>query len=111
LSVLSKLLKRLVNYSIVHLTACKLLPALQFAYRAHHSTETAVLKVLGDILRAIDSGDIALLTMLFSSYLDGRTQSVLCGPSSSTSGPVLCGVSQGLVFGPIPFLLYTADLL
>ena len=33
-------------------------------YRAHHSTETAVLKVLADILRAVDSGDLALLTLL-----------------------------------------------
>ena len=32
--------------------------------RAHHSTETAVLRVLSDILRAIDNGDLALLTLL-----------------------------------------------
>jgi len=38
----------------------------QSAYKAHHSTETAVLKVLGDILRAIDSGDLALLTIFFA---------------------------------------------
>jgi Reverse transcriptase (RNA-dependent DNA polymerase) len=47
-----------------YLTAFKLLPELQSAYRAHHSTETAVLKVLGDILRAVDSGDLAMLTLL-----------------------------------------------
>ena len=32
-----------------------LLPDLQSAYRAMHSTETAVLKVLADILLAVDS--------------------------------------------------------
>ena len=41
-----------------------MLPNLQSAYRAHHSTETAVLKVLSDILRAIDNGDLAMLTLL-----------------------------------------------
>ena len=39
------------------------MPKLQSAYRAHHSTETAVLKVLTDILRALDSGDLAMLTL------------------------------------------------
>jgi len=41
-----------------------LLPDCQSAYRAHHSTETAILKVMSDILSALDSGDLALLTLL-----------------------------------------------
>jgi len=41
-----------------------LLPGLQSAYRAHHSTETAVLKVLADILSALHSGDLAMLVLL-----------------------------------------------
>ena len=41
-----------------------LLPDLQSAYRANHSTETAVLKVLADILTALDSGGLAVLTLL-----------------------------------------------
>ena len=40
------------------------MPDLQSAYRANHSTETAILKVLGDILRAVNSGELALLTLL-----------------------------------------------
>jgi len=39
-------------------------PRLQSAYRANHSTETAVLKVLSDILLAIDSGDLSALVLL-----------------------------------------------
>ena len=65
LSVLSKTLERLVARQLLdYLNAADLLPDLQSAYRAHHSTETAVLKVLGDILRAVDSGDLAALALL-----------------------------------------------
>lgn len=65
LSVLSKLLERLVARQLLdYLKSSNLLPRLQSAYRTHHSTETAVLKVLADILRAVDSGDLALLTLL-----------------------------------------------
>jgi len=45
LSVLSKLLERLVSQQIVtYLKDNGLLPKLQWAFRAYHSTETAVLK-------------------------------------------------------------------
>jgi len=65
LSVLSKLLERLVARQLLdYLTASGLLPDLQSAYRAYHSTETAVLKVMSDILQAVDSGDLAVLTLL-----------------------------------------------
>jgi len=43
----------------------RLLPKFQSAYRANHSTETALLKVdIADILRAVDRGDMAVLTLL-----------------------------------------------
>ena len=65
LSVTSKLLERLVAKQLIeYLTSSGLLPALQSAYRAHHSTETAVLKVLADILKAIDTGNLAVLALL-----------------------------------------------
>ena len=65
LSVLSKLLERLVARQLLeYLTTEKLLPDKQSAYRAFHSTETAVVKVMADILRSLDNGDIALLTLL-----------------------------------------------
>jgi len=98
--------------------------------------------VLADILRALDTGDLLVLTRLhlsaafdtvdhatllrrlkvsyglrghvlgsFQSYLDGRTQYVRRGTASSTVTFLLRGVPQGSVFGPILFLLYTADLL
>jgi len=57
----------------------KLLPDLQSAYPAHQSTETAVLlKVLSDILVAIDKGDLAMLVMLdLSAAIDSVDQSII----------------------------------
>ena len=52
--------KQLLSY----LTTARLLPDLQSAYRAFYSTETAVLKVMSDILLAVDRGDLAVLTLL-----------------------------------------------
>jgi len=65
LSVLSKLLERLVARQLLdYLSTSKLLPDLQSAYRAHHSTDTAVVKVLTDILKALDVGDLTMLMLL-----------------------------------------------
>jgi len=47
-----------------YLYAADLMPDLQSAYRAHPSTETAVLKVMADIFRAVDGGDLAALVLL-----------------------------------------------
>jgi len=40
------------------------MPDLQSAYRANHSTETAVLRVLSDILDALNRSDFTVLTLL-----------------------------------------------
>ena len=64
-AVLSKLLERLVAKQLLnHLTVSNLLLDLQSACRAYHSTETVVLKVMLDILRTVDGGDLVLLTLL-----------------------------------------------
>ena len=41
-----------------------MLPSVQSGFRPGHSTETAVLKVLSDILAAVDHKDIAALVLL-----------------------------------------------
>jgi len=65
LSEVSKLLERIVFRQLYsYLSAADLLPRLQSAYRAHHSTETAVLKVLTDILYAVNDGDLSVLALL-----------------------------------------------
>ena len=112
----------------------------QSAYRAGHSTETAQLKVMNDNLRALDDGNISVLTLLdlstafhtinhnillatlenlcvsdtalswFECYLSGRTQTVTIGNNSSNPDFLCFGVPQGSVFGPVLFILYTKPL-
>ena len=65
LSVTSKLLERLVAKQLIkYLKDNDLMPDLQSAYRANHSTETAILKVVADILLALDTGDLAALVLI-----------------------------------------------
>ena len=46
----------------------------------------------------------------FSSYLSCRSQQVLVGYALSAETPLLCGVPQGSVLGPLFFPLYTRQL-
>ena len=73
------MLERLVAKQLLsHLDEFKLLPDQQSAYRAHHSTETAVLNVLSDILTAVDNGDLAMLALLdLSAAFDSVDQRIL----------------------------------
>jgi len=65
LPVLSKLLEHLVARQLMdHLSSSDLLPSLQSGFRPGHSTETAILKVLSDILQAVDRGDLVALILL-----------------------------------------------
>ena len=47
-----------------HVSRSALYPLLQSAYRAGHSTETALLKVQNDILLAMDHQHVTLLVLL-----------------------------------------------
>jgi len=65
LSVASKLLERIAAQQLIaYLEKSALLPRLQSAYRTDHSSETAVLKVLSDILLGIHAGDLSALVLL-----------------------------------------------
>ena len=65
LPVLSKLLVRIVSSHVLSfMNANKLLPCLQSAYRQYHSTETATLKIMSDVLMAMDKGNVPLLSFL-----------------------------------------------
>ena len=47
---------------------------------------------------------------VFSSYLSNRSQTVLIDQSQSHKLPLLLGVPQGSVLGPLLFTLYTTPL-
>jgi len=53
-----------VRQMMGYLSSADLLPSLQSEFRYGHSTETAVLWVLSDIIKAVDRGDTAALILL-----------------------------------------------
>ena len=104
----------------------------------HHSTETAVLKVVSGIRMAIDRGNMAILLLLdmsvavdhnilierldqtfaihqmaldwLRSYLKNRSQLIVTASADPVTQNVSSGVPQGSVLGPILFSLYMAEI-
>lgn len=65
LTYVSKLIERLVCSQLTaYLHEHNLMPAQQSAFRQHHSTETATLKIASDIFDAADAGQVTLLALL-----------------------------------------------
>ena len=138
LSFVSKLLERIIfNQVICHLGKHNLVEKFQSAYKACHSTETALLRVVNDLLCFVDDGKISVLTMLdLSAAFDTIDHDILLSRISSTFGirdkalklietylldrkqkiklnnfysqdlPLLFGVPQGSVLGPLLFTMY-----
>ena len=64
LSFLSQVLERIVLSQLnEHLNLNNLLSPLQSAYRPNHSTETALLRIVNDLLTAMDNNKICILTL------------------------------------------------
>jgi len=63
LSFVSKLVERVAACQL-SIMLNKLFPVKQSAYRRHHSTESAVVKVMHDIIRSIDDGKVVPLVPL-----------------------------------------------
>jgi len=65
LSFISKVIEKVVASRLVeHMTSNNMLDPMQSAYRAGHSTETALLRVHNDVLTAIDNGSGVFLVLL-----------------------------------------------
>ena len=88
LSFISKILEKIVFKQIVtHLQDNQLIDNFQSAYKSGHSTETALLKVVNDLVCDIDNGNVSFLTMLdLSAAFDTIDHSILFNRLSSNFG-------------------------
>jgi hypothetical protein len=88
LSFISKLIERIVcKHFADHVSTSQLFPAQQSAYRAFHSTETAVLSVHNGLVRAIDNGQVSSLMLLdLSAAFDTVDHDILLEVLSSRFG-------------------------
>ena len=93
LTFLSKVIERLVCKQLVtYLEANNLLPRYQSAYRRHHSTETAVLKIISDALYAAEQGEVTILGLLdMSAAFDTVDHDILLGRLQTSFG--ICGAA------------------
>ena len=110
------MLERVVTNRIrPHLEEYHLFDKHQSAYRAAHSTEAALLRVHHDITSALDKGSTVALVMLdqsaaFDVIDHDILLSVCVGKDVSKTLPVVCGIPQRSVLGPLLYTMYTKPI-
>ena len=141
LCTLSKVIEKLVNKQMCeYLSKHSLLDPYQSAYKPGHSCTTAHLKIIDDILEAMDDSEVALMVLLdfskafdtvnhrllleklsilgfqkdaldwISSYLSNRQQKVITDNDQSDWCDIVNGVPQGSILGPLLFTILVSDI-
>jgi hypothetical protein len=141
LPYIAKLVENIVVGQITdHLDHNNLFDNQQFAYRAKHSCELALLELSDFIFSAADKGEVTIVLLLDMSaafdtvehsillqrlssmgirdqalswcrhYLSNRFSSVSCRGELSTPLSISHGVPQGSVLGPLLFIIYISEV-
>ena len=137
----SKIIEKIVAKQMKdYLIKNNLLDKYQSAYRAQHSTTTALVDITNNIYKFLDNSEITILVLLdyskafdcanhnlilaklkalgfknsslkwINSYLSGRSQQVTTEKGDSNWIELLNGVPQGSILGPLLFTILVSDI-